>query len=96
MTRFHFRICENGKETTDHAAREFADSAEACREAVETSLALASDLLRGGDMPSAQQVVIEVYREDDPFLRVSMSLEIERKMDEYAAKRRPQKRPEDF
>ena len=91
MTRFLFRICENGEETVDGAAREFADSAEACREAVETSMSLARDALRGCDKPSAQRVVIEVYREEDQSLKVTMSLEIEHKMDdEAAAEQQPQ------
>ena len=97
MTRFHFHIYENGQATLDSEGRELTDRAQVRREAVETSMAIAREAFLGGDISSGQRVVINVDREDDPFLKVSVSLEIEEKMDDKAAaERQPRRLPEAF
>ena len=97
MARFHFHICENDQMTPDSDGHELADPMQVRREAVETGLGITREALLGGRMASGHRVLIHVDRENDPFLKVSIALEIEERMDDTAAgKKQPRRLPPDF
>jgi hypothetical protein len=74
MPRFHFHIEENGRLTSDEEGQVFADGREVRKEAVATGASIARDAFMTG---SACRVVVDVREEDEPFLRVSITLEVE-------------------
>jgi hypothetical protein len=77
MTRFNFRIFETGKPAFESQRRDLASAAEARQEALETSLAFVRERVIEGRITSTQRVVIDVHREENPFLRVALSLDLE-------------------
>jgi len=74
MPRFHFHIQENGLFISDDEGQEFADSESVRKEAVATGVSIARDAFTSG---SARRVVVDVRQEDRPFLKVSISLDVE-------------------
>jgi hypothetical protein len=74
MSRFHFHIQENGKLITDDEGQEFSDEEEVRKEAVATGASIARDAFISG---SASRVVVDVREEGAPFLKVSITLDIE-------------------
>ena len=74
MPRFHFHILENGRLNPDEEGQEFADEAAVRKEAVATGASIARDVFMNG---SACCVVVDVREEDSPFLKVSITLDIE-------------------
>ncbi|MBV9564423.1 MAG: hypothetical protein JOY90_28875 [Bradyrhizobium sp.] len=83
MARFHFHIHEDGRRIADEEGQEFDDNAQVRQEAVATGASIARDAFITG---SARRVVVDVHRENVPFLKVSISLEVE---DQAAAPSRP-------
>jgi hypothetical protein len=76
MPRFHFHIEENGKRITDEEGQEFLDGEEVRKEAIATGTSIARDAFMSG---SACRVVVDVREADAPFLRVSITLDVEEK-----------------
>jgi len=74
MPRFHFHIQENGRLIPDEEGQDFADGAAVRREAVATGASIARDAFMNG---SACCVIVDVCEEDSPFLKVSITLDIE-------------------
>jgi uncharacterized protein DUF6894 len=74
MPRFHFHIQENGRFISDDEGQEFVDSEAVRKEAVATGVSIARDVFVSG---SADRVTIDVRREGTPFLKVSISLDVE-------------------
>jgi hypothetical protein len=74
MPRFHFHIIEDGRVIADEEGQELAETEAARREAVEAGASIARDAFIRG---SATQVVVEVRKGDEPFLKVSISLIVE-------------------
>jgi len=74
MPRFHFDIHENGHLIPDDDGREFVDEDDARKEAVLTGASIARDAFVAG---SAHRVVIDVREGTAPFLKVSITLEVE-------------------
>jgi hypothetical protein len=74
MPRFHFHIQENGRLIRDDEGQEFAGGAEARKEAVETGASIARDAFISG---SACRVIVDVREEEAPFLKVSITLDVE-------------------
>jgi hypothetical protein len=74
MPRFHFHIQENGRLIPDEDGQDFANGNEARREAVLTGASIARDAFIAG---SAHRVVVDVREEGVPFLKVSVTLEVE-------------------
>jgi hypothetical protein len=60
-------------------------------------MAIAQEAFLSGDVTSGQRIVVDVESEGDPFIKVSVSLDIEEKMDDKAAAgKQPRCSPEDF
>jgi hypothetical protein len=78
VPRFHFHIRENGRLIPDEEGQEFLGGADARKEAVATGASIARDAFIAG---SACRVVVEVLEEDAPFLRVSITLDVEEQAD---------------
>lgn len=74
MPRFHFDIVENGHFTRDDVGQEFADAKAARKEAVETGASIARDAFMSG---SADHIVIDVREDDEPCLKISITLDVE-------------------
>ena len=74
MPRFHFHIQENGHSIPDEEGQEFSDGSEVRKEAVATGASIARDAFISG---RARRVVVDVRQNDAPFLKVSITLEIE-------------------
>jgi dTDP-4-dehydrorhamnose 3,5-epimerase-like enzyme len=74
MPRFHFHIQENGRLIRDDEGQEFAGAVEARKEAVETGASIARDAFISG---SAYRVIVDVREEEAPFLKVSITLDVE-------------------
>ena len=74
MSRFHFHIEENGKLIPDEEGQEFSDREDVRKEAVATGASIARDAFISG---SAHHIVVDVREEDAPFLKVSITLDIE-------------------
>jgi hypothetical protein len=74
MPRFHFDIHENGYFIPDEDGREFVDGDDARKEAVLTGASIARDAFTTG---SAHRIVVDVREEGVPFLKVSITLEVE-------------------
>lgn len=74
MSRFHFHIQENGRLIPDEEGQEFSDGEDARKEAVATGASIARDAFISG---VAQHVVVDVREDGAPFLKVSITLEIE-------------------
>jgi hypothetical protein len=74
MSRFHFHIEENGKLIPDEEGPEFSDREDVRKEAVATGASIARDAFIAG---TAHRVVVDVREEDAPFLKVSITLDIE-------------------
>jgi hypothetical protein len=74
MPRFHFDIKDGGQLIEDEEGQEFAETDLVRREAVETGASLARDAFIIG---KTSKVIVAVRQGDVPFLRVSISLEIE-------------------
>jgi hypothetical protein len=73
MSRFHFHILEDGRLVKDEEGQELAEKA-VRSEAVATGASIARDVFIKG---SANQVVVDVRKDDEPFLKVSISITIE-------------------
>jgi hypothetical protein len=74
MPRFHFHIEENGNLIPDEEGREFSNGGEVRKEAIATGASIARDAFMTG---SACRVVIDVREEKAPFLKVSITLDVE-------------------
>jgi hypothetical protein len=74
MPRFHFHIQENGRLIRDEEGQEFAGGAEVRKEAVETGASIARDAFMSG---SAYRVIVDVREEEAPFMKVSITLDVE-------------------
>jgi hypothetical protein len=74
MPRYHFHIRENGRLIRDEEGQEFQDSEAVRKEAVETGASIARDAFMNG---SASLVIVDVQREDQTCLKVSISLSVE-------------------
>ena len=74
MARFHFHIHENGRCIADEEGQEFADEALVRKEAVATGASIARDAFITG---TARRVIVDVHRERAPFMKVSISLDVE-------------------
>ncbi len=74
MPRFHFDIHENGRVIPDEDGRDFATENDARKEAVLTGASLAHDAFIAG---SARSIVVDVREAGAPFLKVSITLELE-------------------
>jgi hypothetical protein len=74
MPRYHFHIRENGRLIRDEEGQEFQDKDAVRKEAVETGASIARDAFMSG---SARLVVVDVQREDQTCLKVSISLSVE-------------------
>ena len=73
MPRFHFHIVEDGRVITDEEGQELTERDAVRREAVETAAAARDAFMRG----SASQVIVDVRKGDELFLKVSISLTVE-------------------
>jgi hypothetical protein len=76
MARFHFHIEENGRLIPDEEGKEFFSGDQVRKEAIATGASIAREAFMTG---SPCRVVIDVREEDAPFLRVSITLDIEEK-----------------
>ena len=74
MPRFHFHIQENGRLIPDDEGHEFVDADAVRKEAVITGASIARDAFIDG---SAHRVVVDVREDDAPFLKVSITLDVE-------------------
>jgi hypothetical protein len=74
MPRFHFHIKDNGNFIEDEEGQEFADAESVRREAIETGASIARDAFVSG---RTQRVIVDVRQGDVPFLKVSISLDVE-------------------
>jgi Domain of unknown function (DUF6894) len=74
MPRFHFHIEENGKLIPDEEGQEFLDGNQVRKEAIATGASIARDAFMSG---SACRVVVDVREEGAPFLRVSITLDVD-------------------
>jgi hypothetical protein len=74
MPRFHFHIVEDGRFITDEEGQELTENDAVRREAVEAGASIAKDAFIRG---SASQVIIDVRKGDELFLKVSISLTVE-------------------
>jgi hypothetical protein len=79
MPRFHFHIHENGTLIPDDEGQEFSDGNEVRKEAVATGASIARDVFMNG---SACRVVVDVREADAPFLKVSITLDVEENSDD--------------
>ena len=74
MSRFHFHIEENGRLITDEEGQEFLDGDKVRKEAIATGASIARDAFMTG---SACRVVVDVRENDTPFLKVSITLDVQ-------------------
>ena len=74
MPRFHFDIRENGSFIPDEEGQEFAHGADVRKEAVETGASIARDAFMAG---SACRIVVDVRENGTPFMKVSITLDVE-------------------
>jgi hypothetical protein len=74
MPRFHFHIRENGRLIPDDEGQEFTNGDDVRREAVATGASIARDAFIAG---SANQVTVDVHEDGAPFLKVSITLDVE-------------------
>ena len=74
MSHYQFHIKEDGQTFEDDEGRDFTTGEAARREAVVTGAAIARDVFVSGQ---AQQVVIQVDRDGSPYVKVSISLDVE-------------------
>jgi hypothetical protein len=74
MPRFHFHVKDNGNYIEDEEGQEFTDTNLVRREAVETGASIARDAFMSG---RAQQVIVDVRQGDVPFLKISISLDVQ-------------------
>ena len=72
MPRFHFHI-EDGRVIRDEEGQELTERDAVRREAVETTASARDAFMRG----SASQVIVDVRKGDELFLKVSISLTVE-------------------
>jgi hypothetical protein len=74
MACFHFDIQENDRFTADEEGRYLDDDERVRQLAVTTGASIARDAFVDG---SADRIVVEVRKDDDPFMRVVISLSLE-------------------
>jgi len=74
MPRFHFHIRENGRLIPDEDGQEFVHGADVRKEAVTTGASIARDAFIAG---SARRVIVDVREDDAPFMKVSITLDVE-------------------
>lgn len=74
MPRFHFHIQENDRFIEDEEGQEFDDWDVVRREAVATVASIAKDVFVNG---TARRVTLHVNRDGLPFMKVSISLDVE-------------------
>ena len=74
MPRFHFHIVEDGRVITGEEGQELTERDACRREAVETAASVAKDAFMRG---SASQIIVDVRKGDELFLKVSISLTVE-------------------
>jgi len=74
MPRFHFHIEENGRLIPDEEGQEFLDGNQVRKEAIATGASIARDAFMTG---SACRVVVDVREKGAPFLKVSITLDVE-------------------
>jgi len=75
MPRFHFHIIEDGRVIADEEGQELPETEAVRGEAVKAGASIARDAFIRG---SATQVVVDVRKGDELFLKVSISLIVER------------------
>jgi uncharacterized protein DUF6894 len=85
MPRFHFHVLEDGRLIKDEEGQEIAEKA-VRSEAVETGASIARDCFMKG---SANQVIVDVRKDEEPFLKVSISIAIQGPNDSTTIKRIP-------
>jgi hypothetical protein len=74
MPRFHFHIKDNGRFIQDEEGQVFADKDAVRREALETGASIARDTFISGN---AKEVIVDVRQGNVPFLKVSISLNVQ-------------------
>jgi hypothetical protein len=74
MPRFHFHIKDNGRFIQDEEGQVFADKDAVRREALETGASIARDAFISGN---AKEVIVDVRQGNVPFLKVSISLNVQ-------------------
>lgn len=74
MARFHFDIQENDRLIADEVGSDFEDEARVRQLALATGASIARDAFVEG---SANNIVIEVRKDDTRFMRVSISLKLD-------------------
>jgi hypothetical protein len=74
MPRFHFHIKDNGRFIQDEEGQVFADKDAVRREALETGASIARDAFICGN---AKEVIVDVRQGNVPFLKVSISLNVQ-------------------
>jgi hypothetical protein len=79
MPRFHFHIRENGRVIPDEEGQEFASGEDVRKEAVATGASIARDAFIAG---SANRVIVDVREDGAPFMKVSISLDVEEPSDD--------------
>ena len=79
MSRFHFHIEENGKLIPDEEGLEFLNENQVRKEAIATGASIARDAFMSG---SACRVVVDVREDNEPFLKVSITLDVEEKTED--------------
>jgi hypothetical protein len=75
MLRFHFHIIEDGHVIVDEEGQELPETEAVRKEAVEARASIARDAFIRG---SATQVIVDVRKANELFLKVSISLTVER------------------
>jgi hypothetical protein len=70
MTRFHSELAKTAKKPAIVRHLNLATLQRLAARPWKPGMALVRDALLGGDMPAAHGVAIDVYREDNPFLKV--------------------------
>jgi hypothetical protein len=74
MPHFHFHIREDGRLIRDDEGQELDDVDIARKEAIATGASIARDAFIAG---SARRIVVDVHENDRPFLKVSVTLDVE-------------------
>jgi hypothetical protein len=74
MARFHFDIQENDRLIADEIGSDFEDDERARQLALATGTSIARDAFIEG---SANNIVIDVRKDDTHFMRVSISLKLD-------------------
>jgi hypothetical protein len=74
MPHFQFHILENGQLIVDEEGHDFPSGDHARKEAVATGASIARDAFMAG---SAKRIVVDVRENGAPFMKVSITLDVE-------------------